>query len=110
MYPATGQFHPIIRRPQFEYDSFGQGLLSLIRGIMPSSLSYPIFCYNAKPTASWRNWQTQRIQNPSPLKRVGSSPTEATYTPPRIIQKPSAIRLVRHYITPFFISLPLHGK
>ena len=27
--------------------------------------------------ALWRNWQTQRIQNPSPLKRVGSSPTKA---------------------------------
>src|SRR5260221_5623827 len=27
--------------------------------------------------ALWRNWQTQRIQNPSPIKRVGSSPTKA---------------------------------
>ena len=32
--------------------------------------------------ALWRNWQTQRIQNPSPIKRVGSSPTKATFPSP----------------------------
>src|SRR4051812_28330556 len=30
-----------------------------------------------RQSASWRNWQTQWIQNPSPIKREGSSPSEA---------------------------------
>ena len=46
----------------------------------PHMLPTPLPNGGGRPPAPWRNWQTQRIQNPSPIKRVGSSPTGANHS------------------------------